>query len=700
MFMTDTDDRAAKAAGNETPEQAEAAAVNEAAEKKADTDDAHAKAIEDKVRALKANAENGFTSAESAEPTAPSRKDNFENSVSRLIDILKTDENGNLVTASELRQREQEKKAEEETRREENKNRNEYPHDFEYADPAQNVVMADSFRHASVLSTVFMVLSILIAAVCAYLEIAGGAHTPLAAVMTKASYTRVAALVSLQCLTLAGFCNLDGLYRGLRKLSLKHPAAEGIAFVTFAVSLLHTVVSVVAAGLPGIAVRTFAFVGCLAMAALSVNTFVKAKGRVRAFRVVKSTRTKLATSRLRDSAEENTVFARYLGEESEVMSVGRTERVKDFAKRIYSVPKAASSTNKMLLIVIVFSVLLGVFCAFRSGWYEGLTSGVSVFLFASPIGMLFSTVMPYGVTSRRAFRLRGAVLGEAACDGYENTGVVSFDDTEVFPPKAVKLASIKMFSDKPIDAAVRTMAKSFKKLGGSLSQVFAGSFSENEINCDDVMVLESSGEGLHLKVGGEDVLIGRESYLRMYDIELPAEALEEKPMHPLTGVLWFVCDGELCAKFYLMYALNSRFETILSGLYDAGICAGVRTCDPCIDNALVMSCLDSDKYPVSVIRKSAKELGGIDRARSAGLVSVSSFHSYLRSFLMVDKLRSLYRVNTVIAMVGTILATLIGVIGTALGLFTLSATAQSLVILGYQLVMLLIPSIVALFNKQ
>ena len=200
-----------------------------------------------------------------------------------------------------------------------------------------------------------------------------------------------------------------------------------------------------------------------------------------------------------------------------------------------------------------------------------------------PINLLLITALPYFITSIRLSKLRSYALGEASCDLYDNAGVISFDDTEVFPPKAVKVTSIKTYNDHPIDKVIIYMAKTFNKLGGPLSYVFSNSIQSDEgqgYNQDDIMLLENSADGLHVKIGDDDILIGKSAYLRMYDIEAPIDAVDESEIRSLTSILYLVCNNSLAAKLYIRYSINSKFEKILKGLYDAGICCGIKTSDP------------------------------------------------------------------------------------------------------------------------
>ncbi len=572
---------------------------------------------------------------------------------------------------------------------------NEYPHRFEYTDRLQGNNLFASFRKSAVLACVSVVLTLLTFLACVWLEIGHAAGLPFSSMMQAGRFGRVYAMVSLQALTLCVLWNLDGLVRGFSKLSPRHSAPEAVAAVTTLVCVLHTVYTA-AFAYESAAYRTYCFIGCFALLILSINTFVKAYTRFKAFAVVLAKKPKYAAKNMDHLAEEFTAFSKYLSEDSEVLAVTKTDSVSDFVKRTYTVPKASASSALFTYTVFALSAaaaLLGVL-VFKMSVYEAVSDAVSVFLFAAPLGMLVSTALPYFAASVKASALRSTILGEAACDTYDNTAVLSFDDTVAFPPKAVKVSNIKTYNDHRIDKIVVYMTSIFEKVGGPLSYVFASSLEEKIPEELSVMVLETAADGMHLKVGDDDVLVGNGKYLRLFDIEAPNDPSDESEMRSLTSILHLVINGESAAKFYIRYTLNRKFEPILRGMYDAGICCGVRTFDPGVDDQLIEGSLKSSNYPIHSVRKDAKEIDRVEKTLSDSILSLSSAHNYLKTFLLVDRLSGLYKTNTVLSVVGSI-------VGLAFALFTFftGSTLSVGAMLLYQLFWLIPPVLLSLFGK-
>ncbi len=572
---------------------------------------------------------------------------------------------------------------------------NEYYHDFEYTEKSQGEDLFDSFRKSAVISTFSMILSLIATVLCVWFEIGHAAGLPFANVMNAGRYGRVFAMVCLEMLALCAFFNLDGLARGIRKLSVKHSAPEALAVVSTIVCTIHTVITAIFA-FESTEYRTFCFIGCVILFMLSVNTFIKSFTRFRAFAMVLAKKPKLTTKKLENCSEEHNVFAKYLNDDSDVLSVSKTDFVSDFVKQSYTVPSATSVCNTVMYIILVISVAIGIVSAvlLDASPYAAITNAAIVFLLSAPVSCLAVTSIPYFVTSLKVNKMHSAIIGEAACDYYENAGVLSFDDTEVFPPKSVKVTSIKTYNDNRIDKVIVYMAKIFEKLGGPLSYVFASSLQNATEEKSEIMVVETSPDGLHIKIDDDDVLVGTGKYLRLYDIEAPVDLADETEMRSLTSIVYLVCNNQLAAKFYIRYALNRGFETVLRGLYDAGICCGVKTADPGVDNQLVSGNLKGTNYPISVIGKQASEIGKTEETVAGGIIGLSGIHSFLKSFILLDKLRAVYKNNSVFYILGAVVG-----LAVSIGLIFMNMTVLPSVMLMFQLVWLIPMILVSIFSK-
>ena len=572
---------------------------------------------------------------------------------------------------------------------------NEYPCGFEFTEKCQGNDLFKSFRKSAVIATLSLILTFFFTVLCLWIECGHGAGLPFAKLMHPGYYGRVYAMLSLQMLAFCVLFNLDGLFAGVRKLSVKRAAPEAVAFISVCVCALHTLYTAISA-YNSVNYATYCFAGCITLLFLSFNTFVKAYTRFKSFSMVLSKSPKLTNVKLDTLSEENGVFSKYFIENSEAFTVSKTDFVSDFAKNTYKVPAAVGSCNIFLYLSLILGVITAILkvAFFEASAYDGITGGVAVVMFSIPAGFLLVSALPYFVTSSRTFALRNAIIGEAACDSLENVAVLSFDDTEVFPPKTVKVTNINTYNDSRIDKAIVCMAKIFSKLGGPLSHVFASSLQDSFGDGSDVMVIESSRDGIHLTVDGEDVLVGTSNYLRMFDIEVPIDSKDESELRSLTSILYLVNAGQLSAKFYIKYSMNRRFERILEKFYDAGVCCGVKTSDPGIDNRLIEANLSSGKYPISVIQKNAKDIGKTEEKSDGVLIGLSGIHNFLVSFIMLDRLRDTCKTNSVLAAIFTFIG-----LAASMILVFMGTKISALVLVLFYLFWALVITLVSIFRK-
>ncbi len=696
----------------------------------------HANSIEDKIKSLQENARNTFAAEEAVENEYPDSENTYvetssettatelnnkvegadtsscektkDYDMSQLLKIL----GGNDDNVNE--QEETEQIAQKSKKRKKNDftdendtviadselydDVNEYSHNFEYTDRIQSSDLFKSFRKSAVVASVSVILTLITTALCIWFELGNAAGLPFEYLMHSGRYGKIFSMVCLQMLTFAVLFNLDGLYRGITKLSFKRPAPEAATVVLTVVCALHTLYTCIFE-YENLNYRTFCFAGCISLFFLSLNTFIKAYTRFKSFAMLISKKPKLATLKLNALSSESGTFAKYLGEESEVLTVCKTDSVEDFVKTEYTVPSASRGNNIILYLSLAISVITSVVSVLflNVPLYDSINRGMVVFALSLPASILSVTALPYFVSFFKLEKLRTTIFGESSCDVYENTGVISFDDTEVFPPKAVKVTSIKTYNDHPIDKVIVNMAKAFDKLGGPLSYVFSSSIQRDsdEIPEDEVMLLENSYDGLHLKIAEDDILIGKGSYLRMYDIEAPIDAIDESEMRSLTSILYLVSNNSLAAKVYIRYSINPRFEKILKSFYDAGICCGIKTFDPGVDNQLIFGNLKGSNYPISVIKKDIKELGRVEDKVQSAIISMSSLHNFLKSFIILDKLRGAYKSNAVFC----ILACVIGLAFSLGMIFAFDVAVTSVTIILYQLFFIIPQLLISLFSK-
>ncbi|MBQ7847901.1 MAG: hypothetical protein IJ344_06390 [Clostridia bacterium] len=397
----------------------------------------------------------------------------------------------------------------------------------------------------------------------------------------------------------------------------------------------------------------------LALAALMAVLFTRMNisRTVLSFKIVSSKRPKYAVTHRTsgDAALEREVFGQYLDEYTGVFGVGQTAFVKNFAKRNAREPRYKSS----VMIVAAVAVLTGiVFCVLGyqfSGQSTGsgkllsaLVMAMQAVLFCIPVSAFVTYALPFYKASKKAFRMESAIIGEFSLEEYADANVVSFDDKEIFPAKNVKVRSLKLYGDTRIDHVLFGAASVFHRLGGPLDEVFGVATKESGYT-DKVELLEVVCGGVEAAVDGELVCVGNGQFMRqkglLSSIDPDDTALE---MEGTISVMYLSIGSELAAKMYIEYVADKEVEGIMASLYKAGICIGIRTLDPNIDDRMFAMHADLSKYPVKVLRMDGERRQSCYDTLDSGVVSKKNVKSLLKTLSFCRRVLQVIRTNTVI----------------------------------------------------
>ena len=100
---------------------------------------------------------------------------------------------------------------------------------------------------------------------------------------------------------------------------------------------------------------------------------------------------------------------------------------------------------------------------------------------------------------------------------------------------------------------------------------------------------------------------------------------------------------------YVQYTIDPDFEFALRRLYKAGICIGIKTFDPNVDDKLLGSKVKITKYPVRILRcKTLEEASVAQDEADSGIVSKSGPRSLLNAFVLCSKVLYANRTNVAV----------------------------------------------------
>lgn len=523
---------------------------------------------------------------------------------------------------------------------------------YEYkrdSDPA--AVMAD--LRTKLLGSCFALIAVFaIMIACFYTEIAPSIGLPHFKVFEPGKTGIVYLLFDLQLLFAAVIIKLNSVCRGAVSLFSKTPTAESAAFASVLAAVIHTLSLAFAGNAAGQQFVPVCSVACLSVLLLSLSDFFRARTEYMSFRIVSSDNDKYAFKDLSASSEETPdEISKFVPEGSTVLDIRKIGFCEGFFAK--SVKPAAADKNNSALIIAAFAVAAiasAVYCIInKEPAYKAFCSFSTIMLASVQSCMLISTSLPEFIFADRASRRKCALIGHAVCEEFDNVSVVSFKDTEVFSPKDIKVMNIRTYGDSRIDNVIVTMARVFGVIGGPLSSVFTNSISGISLENDDVKIIDVAPDGLWMKIDGENVYVGTASYMAENNFDTNGEAADESFRQTNGGILYLASSQSVLAKFYIKYTLNPAFESILRTLYTQGICARIKTLDPCINNDFIRACLRRPECLFSVVKENdVSEHDKAEDSLSGSLVSASGESSLIYSFLLVRKMKSVIHLNNCI----------------------------------------------------
>ncbi len=460
-------------------------------------------------------------------------------------------------------------------------------------------------------------------------------------------YNMIYLLVDMQLILISALLILPSLGNGFKSLFCGKPNRNTLAAVFTLFSLIH------AGAMLFFGQTQYPLFGSLAAlfaCFVAIANHLDSKRIYRTFRICGKKCTKLVASEVGEDSAELEAFRDQLKGEPKFFSVQKANFISNFFSRIKERPHCDSAFGWTVALSFILS--LG-FSAFVFWQHRNIAEAFRLFAVMAamtfPLSGILSVSLPFSHLAKKAEHRDCAILSVAAAEKYAACDVVSFTDNEIFPPKNVKVSTIRTYGQTRIDNAILHAAMIFQKLGGPLSHVFKKTISGvyTEIP-EDFDFLEITADGMCAKIDGKDVFVGNKNYLLAYDFGYTKDEMDEEFEAHSGKIMYMVIGSELAAKFYIRYAISKRFKKTILSLFKSGICPAVKTCDPNIDSDLFRTLLQNDKIPAGIVKTcdAMKDAPPLEVSDS-GLVCNSSIANLLHSFTLCDALKHLVSANAV-----------------------------------------------------
>ncbi|MBP3685534.1 MAG: hypothetical protein J6J21_00745 [Clostridia bacterium] len=532
-----------------------------------------------------------------------------------------------------------------------------------------------------------------------YLESAchTGLAFPLPEFLTPGRFNTVYLLVYLQLIVFASAFAWSQIKSGFVGLFGGRAGADSVPTVALLVTAIHVVVLLCFFSTQSDYVL-FGSVAVFLCACGALRRALEHRADVLAFRLLAEEGPKYAAAKQPDDSAELAAFAEHLGEEIPVaFSVSRAAFADGFFRRTAKNGGFGGTSFAVALpITLLLSVGIAVWCFLGGGSNDpvyALDAFVCAMMMGLPAASIFSHTLPYFFAQRRAAKTGTALIGESAVEESAPAEIVSFDDTEVFLPRHVKVTSVRTYGAARIDKILIYCAQIFREVGGPLSFVFENSISSLSVP-GVVEILENNGDGICARIDGKELYLGRNDYMESYEFPVEIDETDADFENRVGRIMYLAIDGELCAKFYIKYAVSARFEKQLSALSRAGIYVAVKTCDPNVDALLLQKILGTD-LPLGVIKTgSAAKNAAPEEHVDAPIVGKNKIAGVLNGFLLCDAVRSRASLGALVKFVSMLLGLFITFVLTGMQNAYLTPT----VCLLYQLLWLVPVVVPSLFD--
>lgn len=529
--------------------------------------------------------------------------------------------------------------------------------EYEYTDRAQNNevnrLMKRGIRHAfrRLVVAVLFTLGII------YLELATKNGAGYSIYLSQGRYGVLYILADLQLLFFLGIVLMPSLAKGAKGLFTFNLTADSIFFFSFAAASAYSLARLfMSPSDPDL--RLFNLTPAVCGVCSALINYLTAKKDYACFKVIASARSKYAASRISGASKESDEFYSYLLEDSDIYTVKKTKFVSGFFARLNKRPKSEDLFNFLLPLVMVAAI--AVFAAkavMGATGTEALVSAMFTLSVSLPLSAFFIIAMPLCTANRRANRSSSCFIGPAVAEEYADASVVSFADTEVYPPHLVKITSFRTYGDFRIDRVLIELSKIFNYVGGPLEKVLSSTITEPVEPAQYIRVLESASDGLRVVLDGKEYFIGKRAYMRRYRFEAPKDEIDDMYENSVGSVMFVSVGDRLAVKLYVKYSINPLFDELLRDMNKSGLCVGIKTLDPNINNELLANGIKYKKCPIAILKAgNPEDMTKVSKEIDSGIVTNSGLHNFLRVFALCDKTRHIIKSNGMICVIGTLLS--------------------------------------------
>lgn len=361
-----------------------------------------------------------------------------------------------------------------------------------------------------------------------------------------------------------------------------------------------------------------------------------------------------------------------------------------FGSQIQGEDGAARAFRPMSGLLILACLLFSLISSAGKGRPELFFWCLSaMFCVATPLSGALAFHLPARLLSRRLSGVGAALAGwEGIRRQAKNSGIL-LADTDLFPPGSVALNGVKVFQNHPLDKVISVTATMIRDTGSGLDRTFHELLRSQGTVYRKTEDLHCFEGGASAVIRGEQVLVGNAAFMHMMEVTMP-QGLNVK------NAVFCAIEGELAGIFALSYALHATVRPSLSALIDNKISPILATRDFNLIPAMLRQRfkLPSEKmeFPEQSRRRA---LSDPNQGHDLPLVCVLCREGIGPLSETVVGAKRLYwatRVNSVLAIIGSVIGVLLAFYLTAQAAFVSLSVFNMLIFLLMWLVPILLIS--------
>lgn len=394
---------------------------------------------------------------------------------------------------------------------------------------------------------------------------------------------------------------------------------------------------------------------------------------------------------------------RAVGEDVLICCGSKTKNVEDFLAYSYCKNPLVNRAKKIALVGLIMAVGLGAAAAFittMDAAYAVFVAGVVSCIAAAP-ATLFIPNFPLRSAAKRLNGYGAMLTGYKACAELDRCNAVAVTAGQLFPEDSVCMVDMRPLSPNPIDKTILDAYSVTAQIGSPLAGMFKQINNTTDLvpkKADTVMYEEKMG--VSGWVDNHRVFVGNRILMEAHGFKaLPPLELDKKILRKGYFPVYLACDNAVCAIFVVKYCPNEEVAYELSRLCNTGTTILVKNCDPNLSEKMLCDYFGLYEDSISIMNKQGCDYfdtaAAYQESRSAGASFGKSVCGFFAAMTAAIQIKSLFHSMSALYVVTVIL----GILATAIAVFTTPALLSPWCLLAYQLIATLLICLPAIFKR-